>query len=418
MQPVFYRNSMIQRLLGCFTLLLLMVTHPLWRLRPAVDNPQIPWFAWGVGVPFGIDISSVISLTVASLGLCLFCKRNGLTRIVYLTYIISFSCLILLDQHRLQPWVLQFLLLAVVLVLSEHRCGMKCCRWIVLTIYFYSALSKFDTSFYESHGQLLLDGLLKAVHVDGSFWSDNFRKLLAMFFPLGELLIVLLLLFRRTCRWGVALSWGMHMAIILAVGPLGLNHEYGVLLWNVYFILQNFILFWANSEKLEEETPHAPSQIQFGNRLALSLTILFAVLPVLENKGWYDHWPAWAVYSSRPESVIILVDQKAVEEFPDFLKELCGPPILFEEKVPVSLDRWSFEKRNCPIYPQSRYRLALAKALLQGHTSENEIEFKIESTPQRWTGERETINLIGWNELDRYLLETFHLNTEARKSFN
>lgn len=415
MQPIFYRNRMIQRLLGCFTLLLLVVTHALWGSPPTVDNPQIPWFAWGIDAPFGVDICSVFLLSTASLGLCLFSMRNRTTRAFFLIYTISFSILILLDQHRLQPWVLQFLLMTIVLGLSKHHLGMKCCRWIVLTIYFYSALSKLDTSFYESHGQLLLDGLLKAVHIDGSFWSDNFRNLLAMLFPLGELLIVSLLLFRRTCRCGVVFSWVMHSAIILAVGPLGLNHEFGVLLWNVYFILQNYILFWAHQDKREEEATLPPSRIQIGNRLAVSLTILFAVLPVLENWGWYDHWPAWAVYSSRSESVVILVDQEAAEEFPNFLKELCGRPILFEEKVPVSLDRWSFEKRNCPIYPQMRYRLALAKALIQEWTSEDEIEFKIESTPQRWTGERETITLVGWSELERYLSATFYLNTKARR---
>ena len=40
--------------------------------------------------------------------------------------------------------------------------------------------------------------------------------------------------------------WGaivMHGALMLTLGPLGLGHEWGVFLWNVYFGVQAWLLF-------------------------------------------------------------------------------------------------------------------------------------------------------------------------------
>lgn len=406
---------MLRRLIGCFTLFLVAATYPLWFYPPTPENPQIPWFSWGTKIPFACDIVMMFTFGSAVIGLFAEATRIRILQRSSMLYVISFLGLILLDQHRLQPWGLQFLLVAATLTVSQNQIGLKCVRWIALSIYFYSAVSKFDSSFYASHGQLLLDGFFKALSIDGAMFSQDVRKLLAISFPMGELLVFVLLLFRSSRNYGVILSWIMHLAIVLSVGPLGLNHEYGVLIWNVYFVMQNYVLFWSNEKESGFEPPHLATSEKLGNRFAVALTTIFAILPLLENWGWYDHWPAWAVYSSRPEKVAMSVSQDAADEFPDWLQQLCGPPVLFEEWVPVSLDRWAFDQRNCPVYPQARYRLALAKALLEDETSSEQIHIRIESTPDRHSGKRDVVELSSWSAVNDYLNDSYFFNTNARQ---
>ncbi len=401
--------TVIQRLIGLFTILLLTSTWGMWCLPASSSNPQIPWFSLLCAVPAWVDLALLAGLGLSSF--LLIGERSQSRRRWYVQaiYLFCFIGLVLLDQHRLQPWALQFLLVATVLSISPDRVGLKCCRWIVVSIYVYSAVSKFDYAFLTGHGQLLLNGLLKPFSIDNSFWSERTCLVIVSLFPIGEFITALLLLSHRFYRLGVISSCVMHVTLLITLGPLGLDHENGVLLWNVYFIFQNVILFWNTASPSME-----PVELRATNRLAYLLTGLMLVLPILENWGWYDHWPAWAVYSPRPERVRVLVDQNAVDRFPKHLQSLCGQPAPFEERVPILLDRWAFQTRHCPIYPQLRYRLALASALLDAQMANNEIAVEIGLTPNRMTGERETITLTDKVAVDEFLLN-YQVNTSSRK---
>ncbi len=401
--------AVIQRLFGLFTFFLLASTWEMWFLPASPANPQIPWLSVLCAVPSWVDLVLLGGLGLSSLLLVV--ERNQSRRRWYAqaSYFACLSMLVLFDQHRLQPWALQFLLVAGVLAISPDRVGLRCCRWIVISIYAYSAISKFDSAFLTGHGQFLLDGLLKPFAIENEFWSENTRQLIVSLFPIGELFTAMLLLSHRFRRLGVILSCLMHITLLITLGPLGLDHEKGVLLWNVYFIFQNVFLFWNTTPSMVE-----PVELRVTNRWAYALTGLMLVLPMFENWGWYDHWPAWAVYSPRPERVRVLVDQNAVEQFPKDLQNLCGQPAPFEDRVPILLDRWAFQTRHCPIYPQLRYRLALASALLDAHVSSEEISIEVGLTPNRMTGERKTITLSDKTVIDEFLLN-YRVNTSPRK---
>ena len=49
--------------------------------------------------------------------------------------------LVLIDQHRLQPWAYEFAIVGVILALTRSSLGLRLLRILVISIYLYSALA-------------------------------------------------------------------------------------------------------------------------------------------------------------------------------------------------------------------------------------------------------------------------------------
>src|SRR5262249_28175077 len=149
----------------------------------------------------------------------------------------------------------------------------------------------------------------------------------------------------------------------------GLNHHPGVLIWNVYFIAQDLLLFapariWcgmrtargqspvgksadeivghATSEKqsvspiaasvappspptplprgergdLEPEDARVTQRISWGCVAIEGVLVCVLLLPLLEPWGMCDHWPAWGLYASRAERTIVLIEASSRERLP------------------------------------------------------------------------------------------------------
>lgn len=424
------------RLLALFTVLLIGVTWPLWWQAPSPISPRIPWFQFLTGVPGWVDRICVL---FTLFGCCVTAQATlfplGSSRAALVSkigaglYVGGLLGAVLLDQHRLQPWVTQFLLVGVLLLIAKAPDVLRSWKIIIAAIYIWSAISKCDAAFMANQGQLFLNGLLDPLGIDHSLWTPQLKQQLAAVFPMGELLAGMMLLLPTTRRWGFALSIVMHVALLWILG-VGLRHEWGVLLWNLFFILQNIIVFgpdWnkrvrrrsaevakAKSKKKQKnaQQPERPA-LEFG-RIPMAYTLIVAIYPALELAGKCDHWPAWAVYCSRPAQVHVLIDETAAKGLPAELQKFVGQPAPLQEVVPFSLDAWSFTTRSCPIYPQERYRVALALALLGPHCPNRTLTVEVRSPPDRDTGLRPTKKTIfGVAGLTQFCKQ-FKLNTVAR----
>ncbi len=412
----------LRRLMCVFTGLLVAATWPLWI--PGPEFPDIPWLE-----SFrSLREDSFDWIFVLGLAVCLVMEFRGLDRNLIRTRFIRGICLIPLifvlipDQHRLQPWVFQMLMMATLLTIPQERTAVYCLRLFTISIYVHSALSKFDMAFVDSHGQWLLDGLTTSLGMSTEFWSETTRQVLAGMFPIGELLTALLLLWPRTRRMGLKLAILMHVILLLALGPLGYGHHAGVLIWNVYFILMDVLIFRDPfpgedaSTKLNDGeqgcwSPVGPRKVENG--IAWGVTTIFALLPCLSWWGLWDHWPSWAVYSSRPAIVEVFVPEGDIERLPKTLQPFVGPPAPLSDRCPVNLDAWSFSTLWCPMYPQERYRVAVAAAIGDLNGIED-MRVIIRSSPDRWTGNRQVTTLEGLHAI-RERADGFWLNTHARR---
>lgn len=415
MNPEATAASRLQRIVAAALLLLIGATWRLWL--PPGDYPQIPWWSGFCRTPAAVD-AAFLTLLLTSGAVVVFAPAaTRLARIASALLPLALVGLTLLDQLRLQPWVLHLGLLAGLLALAPGETGLRCCRGVVIGIYLWSGWSKLDPAFPGDHGRLLLDGLTGSLGLSTALWSDVQRRLAAWLMPAGEVLTAVLLLCPRWRRWGLWASLLLHGLLLLALGPLGLRHEPAVLLWNLTFIIQNLVLFGRRTT-VPDETAPAPESSVAGQGREISAVVVATVatlLPVLNPPGWYDHWPSWSVYSSRPEVVWCDVRESAVDRLPASLREWVEPPQPLEDWRRVRLDQWSFAELSVPPYPQGRWKLAAAAAMSErAGLPDDALRVGVESRRGWWSVERETRVLEGRGELAQELLR-FRVNTLPRR---
>lgn len=397
----------LKRLLAVSLLVLVAGTWKLWT--PQTVFPQIPLLRFACDLPGWCDLGCLAVLVIASFVLLVFAKNHGVSRAATAMMSVSLAGFFVLNQHRLQPWAWQFFLLSILLTLADDATVRRAWIWLAISIYFWSAISKMDYSFFHGLGPALLGGLKQAAGLQGGEnpWTKTFDVLGAMFFVAGEFGVAVLLMFART-RWlGLWGAIGMHLTLLAALGPLGLNHSPGVLLWNLYFIAQDWFLFRPVGNRIsidaDAQSPHTIDRLMrdcwsvgWGNRVAIIVILAAIGWPSLESIGRCDHWLAWSVYSARPHQAILRSE-------PDFdcksLRIPCYDETIWDLYAAddpttsihhtsriLNIFQWSRDQLSVPVYPQARFYVGIARAL----ASEHQLRGGLELMPAaaRWDGDR------------------------------
>jgi hypothetical protein len=440
----------------------LILVASTWRLWfAASDFPAAPLFSFLTSVPRSADqvITSVLIVSLLA-GACISVGRltRGslpssclrIERCCDVVFIVSATCLVLLNQHCLQPWMYHFLILTPLLwqcgswsrgvpkeisgenteeLLSrQHAAQEQCARtlifWFTASIYIWSAWSKLDASFIQSHGQKFVSAILDAAGVSTQFWSDRMWQIAAATLPIGELFVGVGLLFRRTRTFALLASLLMHLLLMVAVGPWGLDHRPGVLLWNGFFIVQNVILL-LNSPSAGITAGLSGSAVQIWNhtggktgigtrgRFVLMVTLGATLFPALRFIGCCDTWPAWAVYASSPARVLVQVRDDSVAQLPESLQQYIEPRKINDGWSWLRIDLWSLNATDTPIYPEDRFQLAVARSVARDFNLRNGIRIIHEEESDRWTAERKRSDNLGDAELSDFA-GRFLLNSSPR----
>lgn len=295
-------------------------------------------------------------------------------------------------------------------------------RVLVLTasLYIWSAWSKLDATFATTYGQQFVEAMLGSVGLSSRFWPEPARVTFALLLPLGELLAGVLILLRRTRCLGLGLSIAMHFGLLLAVGPTGLDHEPGVLIWNLYFVVQNLILILC----VRQSRYSAPDQpkarfpgiepVSLRDRLGAGLLGVVILFPSFRTVGNCDVWPAWAVYASQPARATVLIEEDALPSLPAELHKFVQPRRLVDGRVFLRIDLWSIEATGAPIYPGGRFATGVALWLSDQPGLENAVSLVIQSEADWWTQKRESTEVRGRAAV-RQFARRFRLNTQARE---
>lgn len=420
-QPVqSWRVAWFVRLWAVSGLSLFAVTWPLWT--PSAEFPQVPLVAWGGAVPAWLQWLALTVVVVSLLAL-LAAPRSRLLAIAMGAFTAAMVILFLSNQHRLQPWAYQFAIIAVLLAALPPRRGFVLLRWLVVSIYLFSAVSKFDYSFLHSLGRDFLGATAGLAAIDALAWSPESQVAGAWLFPLGELVIAvgLCLPLKRSLwlrRAVLGLLVTTHLLLIIILSPIGLSHQPGVLLWNAWFIAQGILLFGFPPP--EGETLPASKEDQAWWRELTEVMIEFLVaavilLPVLEWFGRFDHWPAWGLYAPRNSRATLFVHESMVKRLPaDVAKYASGPSEHSGDWRQLQLNRWSLEKLGAPIYPQDRFQLGVAAEVVRRYGLHDGFHIILEGPADRLTGRRPRETL--WNiEAVIAAQRRFLLNSRARQ---
>ncbi|EAQ80732.1 hypothetical protein [Blastopirellula marina] len=404
------RLSLYRRLLAAVGLSLVGASYKLWL--PQTDFPQVPAFSALIHAPPQFDYVLALGIVGSLFAWLLLPQRFASWGGWSVAAWIAASCL--LDQHRFQPWAYQLIFTAIVLATCEAKLALRLLRILVISIYFYSAASKLNAPFMTDLGQTFLDVPLGWFGAREA-WSDTARQTATLLFPLGELIAGLLLAIPQTRKVGVIVTVVMHTALLLVVGPLGLNHWPGVLLWNLCFLIQAPLLFWplVAKEDPEEMVAAPPAKWRAVGIVVTTFVLLF---PLLEPFGYCDAWPGWALYAAHVSRADLYIDAAAAEALPEKLQ-----PFLSEsEWGPYRLDaaQWSLQALNVPIYPDDRFQTGVAIAVAQKYGVAWFCELGVQDPADRYSAERTETRYRGPQQMEaatkRYWLNALPNHRLAR----
>ena len=416
------RVGHLSALISFFTLVLMGMTGPLWQAHTLF--PQVPlmtmaisWPTWAGWCALGGMVASVATLLwLSQIGQQI--NSQAWRQAASLTLFACYVLLVIINQQRLQPWAYQFVVGLLILSCMSAECAIQWFRLLVISIYFYSALSKFDLTFLQTLGQQLLDGLLQAMHIAGHDWSWNTRLTIVAMFPLVELLTACGLACHKTRPAALVLSLILHTLLLLALGPLGLDHHRGVLGWNVYFIIQNIILFrpLRESHKLTHHSKGNKQKWMTVSGLIKSGSTLVLIAPCLGWVGYFDHWPSWELYATHHDRLTLFITEAEIHRLPPSIRPFIDAPQTPHRWCRVRMDRWSLETLKTPLYPQSRFHLgvaiALGEELLQSTpdlNTDTTIKVILEDNAHPFTGKRQSRECIGLVEVES-LADKYWLN--------
>ena len=389
--------------------------------------------------------------------------RGASVRVACVLIVITGTCLALLNQHRLQPWLYHLMLLCPILALddrlrsgsstgnvpsegaepsggwgwSEERAKLRLtpsqlCQGflrrlspapatliVLLTasVYFWSGISKCDRAFVEGHGQTFVSAIASVLGLSLKFWSPEQRSVAAAMLPIGELLVAISLLVPKTRRLGLWASLLMHGLLITAVGPWGMDQRPGVLIWNVLFISQNVLLlsYLIGSEASGRTVETAAERVGAAPslRLARCVVIAAALAPLLRFGGWFDNWPSWAVYTAGNEHAYVLIAEDSVDRLPPNIRRFVQPREMNDGWSWLRIDLWSISAVDAPLYPQKRFFVACGLAVSQLPGMQNSVRILTESSADPLTGQRTTQSYAGEETLLELATE-FRLNLQPR----
>ena len=406
---------------------LLASTWPLW-LGPA-EFPQIPLLPRLILAPPWVDWLSLAVLLGGLAGVLAGTPR--VTPVAWLCVLTSGFVLVVLNQHRLQPWLYQLLFFGLIIVLSKPQRARSLLIGIVVSVYVYSALGKFDAEFLHTVGQQFWNGMLRIFgrpQGDGAEVPVVWIALL----PLTELMLAAGLAWRPTRAVAGGGAMGFHLALLLLLSPLGLDHSWGVVLWNLQFAGQAWILFvWpamqrrlAAAKTAAGFTPQAapPSAVgrvpgsptRWGNRLATGIAAAVIILPSTERLGFWDHWTSWALYAPHSSRVEVWIAGTAVAKLPASLRTILPSGSTDALWVRIPLERWSLAETKAPIYPQARFQLGVALELARRVESEYLIKAVVRGVAARWDGRRRSREYVGSKSIEQAARQLFWLNVQPR----
>lgn len=392
--------------------------------------PCIPLVEWGTRIGHVTDrVLTLLLMTCLVINAVSPNNRVGMRRAAWAGAFFSLVLLILADQHRLQPWLYQTVLLSAAfswMGFTSERASQTqgYVRVLFVSIYLCSALGKLDFQFLHTVGQDFARTAFGFAGIDFLGWDSRPRLITATCFPVVELLLGTLLLVPATRKVAAVLVAAMHLGIFTLLSPLGLGHSLGVLIWNLVMAFAVLALFFPSSyEQTSESHPsREPSQkrSRFGLRLTQALFACAILFPLAERTGYWDHWQSWSLYSPHNSRVSVQLHSSALRELtprtdassqPDAARDSpalanlpwIGPDDDEDGWHSVSLADWSLHQRAVPVLPQSRYQVALLHHLSQQPAFRSRIRGIHKSVSDRWTGEREETYLLDQDDLARAL---------------
>ena len=299
------------------------------------------------------------------------------------------------NQHRLQAWNWLFVLgLGVSLFKSEN--GLQLLRSVLASIYVCSALSRLAPMAHQGMSAAIVAQMSEMIGINSEVIAGRTGELLCHALNLSELSVGLLLLWPKSRHYGILSAMLLHGTLLLALGPMGLGHHMAVLIWNICFLCLIPVVFSGPAT--------ASPSMQTGHRRRYRMgTLCVWLFPLSGLVGIADNWPAWQLYSTRPESWVLRIRESNRHDLGDDIQQHIAEPAPLDDWVVVRLDRWSLTETESPLYPEDRFQREVIRRVLA--MLPDDAEFRVDiSEPERW---------FWWRRIHRTLTARAELDAEC-----
>jgi uncharacterized membrane protein YphA (DoxX/SURF4 family) len=385
--------------LGLCYLSSLLLSHKAWLssgrhypLVPAVDGLPQP--------PFPVDWLILAVMVVALLGMS-FARRPRPYMVVVLAVT---GVWMLLDQTRWQPYIQTYVAGTVCLLLGEmpgvRATAARPARWhmapfqlALCATWAYAGLHKLNVAYPERYFPGIVGPAL--VRVLGVEPSEAARMLYwpAVASAVLEMACGLALLWPRTRRPAVVGLTGMHVFLLLLLGPFGYSYNRVVWPWNVVVMAALWLLFWprdaggrfdaflrAGWRRLRGRGGEpAPRPLRLVWR---GVILFFVLLPLLSFAHMWDALLSFHLYSGKERFVWI--------DYPPGQRAALPAAVVATERRPgrIELIRWSMLEMD--VYPvmETRVMTRVARGLAR-QAPDVELRLVIGGEPAVLTGRRE-----------------------------
>lgn len=325
---------------GIFWLLAKIISWKAWTTNRAF--PVLPVFDFLHAVAGWIHwlllIVSILLLVV------LIIKPN--IKGIQVALLIAEVCTCILDQNRLQPWEYQYMLVLLIYIVNSKQKERiaSCILLLFIDIYFYSAISKLNTSYlYNTWDYTILNNFLKIPYTIVA--QSRLLHYSGYLLTIAELLAAIGLIFKRTRKPSAIFLIITHVFILLLLGPFGINFNKVVWPWNILMIFSLYIIAINKNE------------IQFGYVVkgANKIIILCAgFLPLLYYAGYWDNYLSFRLYAGdTPYMIICTSKQQADKEMQQYLSKNTFPDICNGDAV-LKINSWSYSEMNVTPSPMIR----------------------------------------------------------------
>lgn len=282
----------------------------------------------------------LFGFSLLALLLILFKENRLLLILLFLSEMLS--CL--LDTVRWQPWEYMYLCILLITIINFHKPKniILLMHLFLVSIYIFSGLHKLNRSFLSLAwmNMILIDffGLSMDVILKYKLFF------VGLLIPVVELVLAVLLLLSKSKRKISYVLMGIHVIILIVIGPFGLEHNSVVWFWNLAMIGMLLVIYIK---------PIDPVTNSFCTS-NFYWFVLWFIMPVFSFFGhWYQYF-SFNLYSGKGEQLYICFSKKKEELKPYFesaMNNICPG------KRCINLQDWALaEIKSAPLPETEIYR--------------------------------------------------------------
>lgn len=283
----------------------------------------------------------LFGFSLLALLVILFFKTNRWLLIaLFVSEIISCT----LDTVRWQPWEYMYLCFLLIVIINFYKPKniLLLSHWFLVSIYLFSGLHKLNRDFLSSVwlNMVLLDFLGFSME----FILKYKLYFIGLLIPVAEIILAILLLLSKSKRKISYFLMGMHMGILILLGPLGLKYNAVIWPWNLAMI-SILVITYAQ-----------PIELSYKNRIVPNLywLVLWFVMPVFSLFGRWYQYLSFNLYSGKGEQMYICVSENERELAPYFESEKTS---FCKGKPSINLQNWALEEiKSVPIPETENYK--------------------------------------------------------------